>query len=129
MISKLWKNPAFETIKGTISENIKDTPVSISVFGMFLYVEMIKDGIHISASVRDYQTLVSSMIDMSCHNLRTFMEETIQACFGYDVLLIEQRFLVTFGTQEEPYVCQFFPSNPKDKDYVYHWVYANTLGD
>jgi len=130
-MKKLWNDVNLAQMKPLVCHYIRDgcpsnlLKVSLEKFGLLVCIQKECHGgnnlIHVSVSM-DIGTVEPVMAILGCCNLKMYMEEVIQACFGYDFLLIEDRFEVSFPDGDiSPKPASKISSNPED--YVYHWFY------
>jgi hypothetical protein len=131
LVNKLWGDKDLASAKDVVWKYLGNSEglESISIEKYGLYIRITKEVhadtpyIHTSLSISDFDVLVVKMKEFDCFNIKAFMEEVIQACFGYDTLLIEKKFLASPMNLTKPLSAQNLPSSPDA--YVYHWIYEN----
>ena len=131
-MTKLWNDVDLARLKPTVCEYIRNGSPSdtlkleIEKFSLFMCIQKEEHNgiklIHVSISIMDLEIVEVCMAITHSANLKRYMEEIIQACFGYDFLLIERAFDMKSMQQEQPIQTASSVSSDPSK-YVYHWFY------
>jgi hypothetical protein len=136
-VKKLWADsdlfPARDAVWNYLNNSVELESASINAKKFGLYIRVSREVyvgrafVHVSVSVPDFDTLVVKMEEFKCCNIRAYMEEVVQACFGYDILLIEKDFFSSpIKVLANPItVASDLPSSPDA--YVHHWIYEDVL--
>jgi hypothetical protein len=132
-VEKLWNNEALKQVRDKTLEALRVSQGGITIdlkdFGLFIYVmrelsEHGKTEIHVSVSISDFDATIRAMAKLNYGNPKAFMEEAVQASFGYQTLLIEKRFLATLSGGS---VTSGNPPTDPESNLVYHWIYEDIL--
>jgi len=140
-MKKLWDDDLFKPLRSTVLSNLgakEDSSIDLSdAFGLFLHITR-KENVHVSASISNPSVLIvlitrliPSVPEASRswwrRAIKDFIEDVIQACFGYDILLIERRFAVTSGMETQVKLEFGEDTCGLSEGYVYHWIYEDML--
>ena len=131
-MKKLWNDAALAALKPDICQHVRSgatdsMTIELVTHGLFVNVQNeAHEGIpliHVSVSVGDEEVVRQGMQATECGDFKEYAEEVIQACFGYDFLLVEHVFEVTALRAITKRHRTRAQSDPKAL--VYHWFYKS----